>query len=256
MKREEYRSLKMRSKEGVLHLRDICTDCLKSKKTCYCGLIKPFQTEFELVILIHPKESRNSVGTGRMTHLCISNSKLIEGIDFSDSEEVNDIINDKESNCLVLYPSKKSINIDELSKTESEKLYPKNKKTVIFAIDGTWSLAKKMMKLSTNLNKLPRISFTPTERSKYSIRVEPNPVCLSTIESIYRVISILDSKEIYKVKPKRTHTILMDLFLNMVKQQVDFEKTQSGTYRPFKRRLPEEIQPAKKWEKRSLFFNK
>jgi len=61
----------------------------------------------------------------------------------------------------------------------------------IFILDGTWPCARKMLKLSTNLHNLQRVSFDNEIKSKFIIKQQPEPLCLSTIESVYTVINLL-----------------------------------------------------------------
>ena len=61
----------------------------------------------------------------------------------------------------------------------------------IFLIDGTWPCARKMLKLSKNLQKLKRVSFDNTIKSKFIIKQQPESLCLSTIESVNTVLNLL-----------------------------------------------------------------
>ena len=247
------KNIKLRTNASVDNSphRELCLACRRPKRTCYCHLIKPFDPGFQFIILIHPREARVGVGTGRMTHLCLINSKLIEGIDFTEDERVNDLIDDKNNYPVVLYPGAKSVAIDK----EPLEFIPADKNLLLFVIDGTWSQAKKIMKMSRNLHKLPRISFTPAGISKYTIRVEPDEVCVSTIEAVHRVIDIFDSRKRFKVSPKKAHNNLLDVFSKMVSRQVDFAKDQNiKGYRKWPYKPKAQVQKAKKWLTRSLFF--
>jgi DTW domain-containing protein len=259
VKLEDYKKMKGALRQShalkIKSLRTVCPICRKSSKTCYCNLLKPFNPGPLFVIFIHPREVKNPIGTARMAHLVLRNSLLLEGIDFTDNRKVIDILNDKENFCTVLYPGSKSIKLDEMTHAEAVKLVPKDKKLVIFVIDGTWSRAKKMMKLSKNINKLPRISFTPVKKSGYSIRVEPQPQCLSTIEAIHRIIDVMDRVGLYPVKPKDAHDNLLEIFGDMVKIQLAHANNpkQDG----YRRKLPkpnQKINVAKKWLGKRLFY--
>ena len=65
------------------------------------------------------------------------------------------------------------------------------KKPHLFILDGTWPCALKMLKLSTNLQGLKRVSFDNSIQSKFIIKQQPEPLCLSTIESIFTVLNLL-----------------------------------------------------------------
>ena len=61
----------------------------------------------------------------------------------------------------------------------------------VFILDGTWPCARKMLKLSKNLQRLRRVSFDNTIQSKFIIKQQPESLCLSTIESVYTVLNLL-----------------------------------------------------------------
>lgn len=207
----------------------------------------------QFVILIHPREVKKKNGTGRMLHLCIKDSLLKEGIDFSKDDEINDLIADPGNFCCVLYPGKASKVLNGLPERDIKELFP-NKRPVIFMIDASWSLARKIMKLSGNLNSLPRFALKPEKRSRYRIRVQPDKQCLSSIEAARDLIDILEASRVIKVLPHGAQSIMMDLFDDMVEDQIGHAMSSEG-YRNTMPHLGGKP-PAKKWEKRSLFYNK
>ena len=136
---------------------------------------------------MHPKEFRKiKNGTGHLTHLSLENSELYIDIDFSEHKRVNELINDPANSCYLLYPSEKSILLNENSIAQEEK------KRVIFILDATWDCSKKMLRLSRNLQQLDAISFHHTKQSQFAIKQQPEVHCLSTIESTLCVLELLD----------------------------------------------------------------
>jgi DTW domain-containing protein YfiP len=203
---------------------------------------------------MHPRESKSKKGTGRMTHLCISNSRLIEGVDFTSSSEIEDLLSERGYAPMVLYPGRDSLRLNGNLGSELKLLMPPDKVPLIFVIDATWSMAKKMLKLSRNLHTLPRISFEPGKISDYRIRVQPDAQCLSTIESVHRVIEILESKGFLSCDPKGGQDILVKLFSRMVDAHLEYAKSSvGGSYRN-KPPGTLRVRKSKKWEKRSLFY--
>lgn len=61
----------------------------------------------------------------------------------------------------------------------------------IFILDGTWPCARKILKLSKNLQQLKRVSFDNKVKSKFILKQQPTSLCLSTIESVYTVLNLL-----------------------------------------------------------------
>ena len=85
---------KERDEENKKFSREsFCFKCYKLEKNCLCHTIKPFDPKFQFVLLIHPMEAKKEkMGTGRITHAYLKNSKLISGVDFTENVEVNELI--------------------------------------------------------------------------------------------------------------------------------------------------------------------
>jgi DTW domain-containing protein len=217
---QQYRLLKEEWARSLPAYRQRCPQCRKAEKTCYCHLVSPFESKPRFVILIHRGEARNSVATGRMAHLCLTNSLLIEGADFSENEIVNQIVNDPSLYPAVLYPSRTAVNLSNLSQKDRSQLVPNNRELVLFVIDGTWSTARSMRRLSTNLKQLPEFCFTPTRPSTFKVRKQPHAGCLSTIEAIHQILGILT--------PDNSHDHLLNVFDFLVRTQVAYRSLSEG----------------------------
>lgn len=168
------------------------------------------------MILLHPKEARTRIGTGRLVHLCVSNSRLIEGVDFRDNIEVNELISDSRYHCVVLYPSDQAIDISAGTPINLKTIAPDGKKLIIFVIDGTWASARKMLRISSNIAALPRVRFNPPHASAYLIRRQPRAYCYSTIEAVHFMIERFSGSS-------KEHDQLLDVFYDMVKTQQSFQ---------------------------------
>lgn len=227
--------------------RDFCYTCRRPKKTCLCSFISPFKTKTHFVLLIHPKESRRQkLGTGRLTHLFLKNSRMIEGVDFSGNQEVNKICTSKEFYPVVLYPGKKS---HKLTEELSLNFNDSPRKLLIFVIDGTWKQAKKMMLLSENLKRLPQIHVKPVKGSRFYIKTQPGPFCVSTIEAVY--YTLIRLKEIGFETGDHSYQGMMDLLDTLCQIQ---EKSASDPSCPGYRKSvyippPKRISPIKKSKK-------
>jgi len=161
---------------------------------CLCNLIQPFDTWIRFVILMHPKEARKEKsGTGRLCNLALKNSRLLIGIDFTDDDEVNALIADPEYNSVVLFPAAEAVN---LSQDGYQSLGGGDGRLQVFVVDGTWSLAGKIFRQSTNLQALPAVSFTPSQASTFRIKKQPRAECLSTLESIHLLLELAQEQEV------------------------------------------------------------
>ncbi len=137
---------------------------------------------------MHPKEARKQkTGTGRLCHLVLKNSRLHVGVDFTYDRAVRALIADPEYTSVLLFPAPRAVN---LSQDGYRSLSGRNGKLQIFVVDGTWSLASKILRLSENLRALPAVSFTSRQPSNFQFKKQPRAEFLSTIESIHLLLEL------------------------------------------------------------------
>jgi DTW domain-containing protein len=195
----------------VLRQRAPCLRCFKPQSTCYCAQLRPFESRVKFVLLQHPSERRKAIGTARMTHLSLPGSLLIVGRTFDTDLQVNALIADPRYHCVSLFPGPGSQDLGEAGGLST---FPAGKIPVVFVLDATWPLAKKMLFRSPNLVALPRICFTPEHESEYLIRRQPHPYCLSTLEAVHRTMTFMD--------PEADSGRLLTLFRSMVQMQAGY----------------------------------
>jgi DTW domain-containing protein YfiP len=208
--------------------RKNCYKCMRPSSTCICKHISPVQTKTRFIILMHPKEyKKEKNGTGHMTTLQLENSEIIVGVDFTNNSRVNEILTKENSSSFLLYPGKDNFN---LSVRESSELNPfMGDNPYIFILDGTWPCARKMLKLSKNLQQLKRVSFDNEIKSKFIFKQQPEPLCLSTIESVYTVINLLKEGALEQCE---TRDFLIP-FEKMIEYQVEYILNPNiNSYRP------------------------
>ncbi len=194
--------------------RDLCFSCLRPQSSCICGHVEKIETKARFLILMHPMERQKvKNGTGRMTHLSLPNSEIIDDIDFTNNATLNRYINDEKYNCHILYPGEEAINISRESIPAD-----KTDNLVIILIDATWPCAKKMMKLSKNLHNLPRISFDNTAPSIFEIKQQPHELCLSTMEATLKVL-----EEFKRSNLEQIQDISIANFLNPFKEMIKYQ---------------------------------
>lgn len=170
--------------------RVTCYRCFWPQPLCWCGSIRPMQTRTRFVLLMHPKEfKQEKAGTGRLTHLCLTNSEIQVGTDFDEHEGVQEILRNPENYPVLLYPGPTARNLTrgELRATELG-----GRRLVVLALDATWACARKMLRLSPTLQALPRIMFTPTAPSRFVIKQQPQAGCLSTLEATHETLLALE----------------------------------------------------------------
>ena len=189
---------------------------MRPSSTCICKHISPFKTKARFIILMHPKEyKKEKNGTGHMTKLQLKNSEIIVGVDFTNNNCVNEILI-KEKNSFLLYPGKDNFNLSIRESSEINSFMGTNPH--IFILDGTWPCARKMLKLSKNLQNLKRVSFDNKIKSKFIIKQQPNSLCLSTIESVYTVLNLLKEGDLEQCETKD----FLIPFEKMIEHQLEY----------------------------------
>jgi DTW domain-containing protein YfiP len=198
---------------------------------------------------MHPKEYRKEKnGTGHMTKLQLENSEIIVGVDFTNNNRVNEILANENSSSFLLYPGKDNFNLSTRKSSETNSFMGNNPH--IFLLDGTWPCARKMLKQSKNLQKLKRVSFDNKIKSKFILKQQPESLCLSTIESVYTVINLLNNG----VEKCETKDFLIP-FEKMIEYQLECTLNPNNKhYRPSMKKefLPKDMY--KKKAERNIIF--
>ncbi len=190
---------------------------MRPSSTCICEHISPLMTKTRFIILMHPKEyKKEKSGTGHITNLQLENSEIIVGVDFTNNKRVNDILAKENSSSFLLYPGKDNFNLSIRESLEINSFMGNNAN--LFLIDGTWPCARKMLKLSRNLQKLKRVSFDNTIKSKFIIKQQPESLCLSTIESVYTVLNLLKNGDLEECDTK----YFLVPFEKMIEHQLEY----------------------------------
>ena len=137
--------------------RPTCYRCFWPLAHCWCDSITPMATRTRFVLLMHPKEfKREKAGTGRLTHLCLSDSEIVVGADFDRNARVLELLANPDHHCVLLYPGPGASN---LSLGELPPASLGGRRLVVFALDATWACARKMLRLSPALPRTPAVTI-------------------------------------------------------------------------------------------------
>ncbi len=173
----------------------MCYRCFWPEALCWCASLRPMATRTRFVFLMHPKEFKEEkAGTGRLTHLCLPNSEIHMGTAFDGDEAVQALIHDPKNFPVLLYPGKDALNLSTATEFQVSGLRSQvaQRTLLVFLLDATWSGARKMLRLSPGLQRLPRIMFTPSAPSRYIIKQQPVEGCLSTLEAVHELLAVLE----------------------------------------------------------------
>ncbi len=161
-----------------------------------------------------------AIGTARMAHLALPGSLFIEGL------AIDDHLPD-EDDVAVLFPGEGARPLAQWLQSPPR---------VLIVVDGTWSQARKLLRLNPRLAALPRLSYDPPQPGNYRIRREPSDKHLSTIEATAAVLGVLEGD------PARFATMLLPFDL-MVDRQLAAVAAQGrrrqARVRPHQSPLPE-----------------
>ena len=205
-----------------------CYRCMRPEVTCLCPFVTARDTRTRFVLLTHPMEfKKEKNGTGRATHLSLSNSEIVVGVDFSRDPRVNALIDDPRHDCRLIYPGRSALNLSRQDYRPAPGRNP-----LLFLIDATWPCAKKMMRLSDNLQGLPRISFDSDRPSEFFIKQQPDTMCLSTVETVHRVLESFGASGLEEFDDKNGRQLLHP-FRRMIETQIRYAADPpASSYRP------------------------
>lgn len=212
-------------------MRITCYRCFWPQPLCWCTSLTPMPTRSKFVFLMHPKEwKQEKAATGRLTHLCLAHSEIHCGIAFDTHEEVQTLIQDPRNFPVLLYPGREAVNLSGGSEVLGAfRELVANRQLVVFLLDATWALGRKMLRLSPSLQRLPRIMFTPDGPSRFVIKQQPHAGCLSTLEATHELLLALERAQL---DTYANPTQLLDVFDRMQRFQLQCAADPSrGGYR-------------------------
>lgn len=206
---------------------------MRPEVACYCAHITPIPTRTRVLVLSHPREFDNPVGTARMASLCLPNSEVAVGVDFSADPTVQRVLRDPARPPIVLYPGEGARDLER---------EPPDGPCTLVVVDGTWHHARSMLRKNPFLRELPCYMFRPPRPSEYRIRREPAAEYVSTIEALMHALSFLEGE------PARFEALLAP-FRAMVEHQLAWAARSSGGRKrerrrrdnPVRARLPAEL---------------
>jgi len=135
-----------------------------------------------VVILQHPREARLAICSAWLARLSLVNAELHRGVRFDEGSVVRALA--ARPGAAVLFPCEGATPAAALADDPPP---------ILFAVDGTWQQAGKMLAQNPWLGALPRIAVDAGRPSGYAgLRKEPGEVHLSTIEAIAIALSDLE----------------------------------------------------------------
>ncbi len=181
-----------------------CINCLKPEHLCICEAVEPVDNEICVVILEHPQEKREILGTASIAKLQFKNAVIRVGLSWPSLKRiVGREVDYKRWGVLYLGAAKQN------ATTSKDEIIVVDKKGAplaasaeiladlegIILLDGTWSQAKSLWWRNAWLLKCRRIVLHPHFRSLYGqARREPRRESVSTLEAASFVVSRLEGQ--------------------------------------------------------------
>jgi DTW domain-containing protein YfiP len=162
------------------------------------------------------------MSTGYLAHLSLAESVYIEDYDFKQCRELEDILQNPDDTSYLLFPSNSALPLPAV-KTSAPNKAPT--RTNIIVIEGTWSQAHVILAKAATLRRLPHLTLAQKRTSRFKIRSQPGPNCLSTIEAIGYALNDLGDFSV-----ERTEEFLAP-FLILVERQINYQKANNPRYR-------------------------
>lgn len=198
--------------------RELCLSCRRPKASCLCPASPAMRLRTKIVLLMHPKEwRRERCGTGRLTSLHLADSELIPGVAFDEHPRVRELIDNPANYAVLIYPGKDSINLSSPGSGLNLAAAASGRRITAFLVDATWACSKAVLRESPGLTRLPCLMFEPDTPSRWLIKTQPGPLCLSTLETVHELLCVLETAGLEDYPDK---TRLLSAFAAMQEYQI------------------------------------
>lgn len=153
-----------------------CPRCLFQQRVCLCADIPTIETRTQVVIVRHYLERHRSSNSGRLAHLALPSSVLVDhgGVDGPAKLPPLD-------GAWLVYPI-----------GEPTYVPPSPPPRQLIVLDATWSQARRMFRKIDALRGLPCLHLPPAPMPVARLRESPGPGQVSTIEAIARALRLLE----------------------------------------------------------------
>lgn len=165
---------------------------------CVCDRIVSYPTQRRVLILQHPQEQDALLGSAQIVLASLPKAQLVIGLSWRNLAHALGEEGIDPRKWAVLFPDREAFG-SQVTTRHGMPLDPQALEGII-VLDGTWSKAKTLWWRNPWLNKLNRMSLTPTQPSIYGrLRAEPRREYVSTLESVAAALTACgESAEIEK----------------------------------------------------------
>ncbi len=156
-----------------------CERCLFQRRVCLCAAIPTLPTRTRIVIVRHHLERHRSSNSGRLAHLALPNSELVEHGGAGGPARLPPL-----GGAWLLYPE-----------GEVACAPPAEPPAQLVVLDATWSQARRMFRKLDPLRGLPILHLPEAPMAAARLRESPAPGRVSTIEAIAHALRFLEGRD-------------------------------------------------------------
>jgi DTW domain-containing protein YfiP len=150
-----------------------CTRCCW--RDCLCSAIPRLETRTRIIIVRHRAETFRSSNTGRLAHLALVNSELV------DYGGVGAMAMPSLADAWLVFPE-----------GEPARARPVAPPAQLVVLDATWSQARRMFRKLDALRGLPILRLPVAAPSAARLRAAPAPGRVSTIEAVAMALRLVE----------------------------------------------------------------
>jgi DTW domain-containing protein YfiP len=156
-----------------------CPRCWFAQRVCLCAEVPAIATQTRIVIVRHHLERFRSSNSGRLAHLALTNSEIVEHGGSGGPAPLREL-----DGAWLLFP-------------EGEPLHaaPVPLPAKLVVLDATWSQARRMYRKLDVLRGLPLLRLPDDPMPRARLRESPGAGRVSTIEAIARALRLLEGEQ-------------------------------------------------------------
>jgi DTW domain-containing protein len=163
-------------------LIDRCERCLLQQRVCLCAAIPTVPTRTRIVIVRHHSERMRSSNSGRLAHLALPNSVIVEHGGLGGLAKLPPL-----DGAWLVFPEGQP----------REAIEGEPPRQLVF-LDATWSQARRMFRKLDGLRGLPLLRLPEAGVLPPRLRESPSPDRVSTIEAIARSLRMVEGDDVAK----------------------------------------------------------
>ncbi len=162
-----------------------CRRCEARRDLCFCPQIPVLSVGTSVRVILHAAELPVSSNTGRLAAAALLGASVhVRG---ERERPLNSRALETPGRVrLLLFPSEDALPLEERLVLDLQGPF------ALIVPDGTWRQARKLPARERALDGVLRVRLLPGPPSRYRLRAEPRPECVSTIEAIARALEVLE----------------------------------------------------------------